>query len=190
MSNPLNLSSTGFSFGSPGLNKLGSGSIGGGFGGGGGLGTTTSTSTTTGGFSLGGTTGSTGFGLPSVGSQPALSTLSTSVAQQQPQATLGSLTIPAATSTSAISTPAASTLATTSTTSSSSSSAAAAATTTTQATPQPANAIAFKVVDDYINKWMSELEVHEKDFLNQATQLNALDKLMIDNGEKVSFAFF
>jgi len=32
---------------------------------------------------------------------------------------------------------------------------------------------------------MSELDSQEKDFLNQATQLNALDKLMIENGDKV-----
>jgi nuclear pore complex protein Nup62 len=32
---------------------------------------------------------------------------------------------------------------------------------------------------------MTDLDVQEKDFLNQATQLNALDKLMIENGEKI-----
>lgn len=34
---------------------------------------------------------------------------------------------------------------------------------------------------------MSDLDAQEKDFLNQATQLNALDKLMVENGDKVSF---
>jgi len=32
---------------------------------------------------------------------------------------------------------------------------------------------------------MNELDSQEKDFLSQATQLNALDKLMIENGDKV-----
>lgn len=32
---------------------------------------------------------------------------------------------------------------------------------------------------------MGDLDSQEKDFLNQATQLNALDKLMIENGDKI-----
>ena len=51
---------------------------------------------------------------------------------------------------------------------------------------QQQSTLSFRVLEDYINKWMGELDLQEKDFLNQATQLNALDKLMIDNGEKVS----
>ena len=47
--------------------------------------------------------------------------------------------------------------------------------------------ITYKVLEDYINKWMGDLDEQEKDFLNQATQLNALDKLMMDNGEKVFY---
>lgn len=47
--------------------------------------------------------------------------------------------------------------------------------------------ITFKILEDYINKWMSELDSQERDFLNQATQLNALDKLMIENGDKVTY---
>ena len=34
---------------------------------------------------------------------------------------------------------------------------------------------------------MSELDSQERDFLNQATQLNALDNLMIENGDKVIY---
>ena len=49
--------------------------------------------------------------------------------------------------------------------------------------------LTFKVLEDYINKWMNELDSQEKDFLNQATQLNALDKLMIENGDKVDFFY-
>jgi nuclear pore complex protein Nup62 len=47
------------------------------------------------------------------------------------------------------------------------------------------NSITFRVLEDYINKWMSDLDDQEKDFISQATQLNALDKLMIANGEKL-----
>lgn len=47
--------------------------------------------------------------------------------------------------------------------------------------------LTFKILEDYVNKWMSDLDSQEKDFLNQATQLNALDKLMVENGEKVIF---
>jgi nuclear pore complex protein Nup62 len=50
---------------------------------------------------------------------------------------------------------------------------------------QTNSSISYKVLEDYINKWMTDLDVQEKDFLNQATQLNALDKLMIENGEKI-----
>jgi hypothetical protein len=32
---------------------------------------------------------------------------------------------------------------------------------------------------------MNDLDAQEKEFLDQACQLNALDRLMIDNGEKV-----
>jgi nuclear pore complex protein Nup62 len=49
--------------------------------------------------------------------------------------------------------------------------------------------VTFKIFEDYVNKWMSELDSQEKDFLSQATQLNALDKVMIDNGEKVIIKF-
>lgn len=57
--------------------------------------------------------------------------------------------------------------------------------TTTTIPSSQSQAITFKVLEDYINKWMSDLDGQEKDFINQATQLNALDKLMIENGEKV-----
>ncbi len=66
-------------------------------------------------------------------------------------------------------------------------------TTTTSALTNPnatqstatSSTLTFKTLEDYVNKWMSELDSQEKDFLNQATQLNALDKLMIENGDKV-----
>jgi nuclear pore complex protein Nup62 len=45
--------------------------------------------------------------------------------------------------------------------------------------------ITFKVLEDHINNWMNDLDTQEKEFLNQACQLNALDRMMIDNGEKI-----
>lgn len=51
--------------------------------------------------------------------------------------------------------------------------------------PAPQTTLTFRVLEDYINKWMSELDGQEKEFINQAVQLNALDKLMIENGEKI-----
>lgn len=60
------------------------------------------------------------------------------------------------------------------------------ATTTTANQQQTTNStLTFKILEDYVNKWMSDLDSQEKDFLNQATQLNALDKLMVENGEKI-----
>ena len=56
-----------------------------------------------------------------------------------------------------------------------------------QQTTNSNSSITYKVLEDYINKWMGDLEAQEKDFLNQATQLNALDKLMMDNGDKVFY---
>ena len=45
--------------------------------------------------------------------------------------------------------------------------------------------ITFKTLEEHINTWMNDLDTQEKEFLDQACQLNALDRLMIDNGEKV-----
>ena len=56
-----------------------------------------------------------------------------------------------------------------------------AATTTTTTT----TTMTFKVLEEHINNWMNDLDAQEKEFLDQACQLNALDRLMIDNGEKV-----
>ena len=48
-----------------------------------------------------------------------------------------------------------------------------------------ASTITFKTLEEHINTWMNDLDTQEKEFLDQACQLNALDRLMIDNGEKV-----
>ncbi len=44
----------------------------------------------------------------------------------------------------------------------------------------------YRQLEESINKWTLELEEQEKIFLQQATQVNAWDRLLIDNGEKVS----
>ncbi|XP_043520882.1 nuclear pore glycoprotein p62 isoform X1 [Frieseomelitta varia] len=48
--------------------------------------------------------------------------------------------------------------------------------------PQPASINSF---EESINKWTMELEEQEKVFVNQAEQVNAWDKLLISNGEKI-----
>lgn len=45
--------------------------------------------------------------------------------------------------------------------------------------------INFCQLEESINKWTLELEEQEKVFVNQATQVNAWDKLLIANGEKI-----
>lgn len=57
-------------------------------------------------------------------------------------------------------------------------------TTTTTTTPATST-MTFKTLEEHINNWMNDLDSQEKEFLDQACQLNALDRLMIDNGEKV-----
>ncbi|KAI5634179.1 hypothetical protein NE865_13097 [Phthorimaea operculella] len=61
------------------------------------------------------------------------------------------------------------------------------ATTTTAAAapPQPFTQISFAQLEENINKWTLELEEQEKTFINQATQINAWDRLLIANGEKI-----
>ncbi|KAK0168120.1 hypothetical protein PV327_001952 [Microctonus hyperodae] len=43
----------------------------------------------------------------------------------------------------------------------------------------------FCQLEESINKWTLELEEQEKVFMNQAAQVNAWDKLLITNGEKI-----
>jgi len=43
----------------------------------------------------------------------------------------------------------------------------------------------YRQLEEGINKWTLELEEQEKVFLNQATQVNAWDRLLMDNGEKI-----
>lgn len=43
----------------------------------------------------------------------------------------------------------------------------------------------YRQLEEAINKWTLELEEQEKVFLNQATQVNAWDRLLVNNGEKI-----
>ncbi|KAG5311388.1 NUP62 protein, partial [Pseudoatta argentina] len=58
-------------------------------------------------------------------------------------------------------------------------------TTVSSATGIQPGAINFCQLEESINKWTLELEEQEKVFVNQATQVNAWDKLLITNGEKI-----
>ncbi|XP_020295283.1 nuclear pore glycoprotein p62 [Pseudomyrmex gracilis] len=59
------------------------------------------------------------------------------------------------------------------------------ATTVSSATGVQPGAINFCQLEESINKWTLELEEQEKVFVNQASQINAWDKLLITNGEKI-----
>ncbi|KAF9423666.1 hypothetical protein HW555_000992 [Spodoptera exigua] len=60
-----------------------------------------------------------------------------------------------------------------------------ATTTTASVPPQMVTSITFAQLEENINKWTLELEEQEKTFINQATQINAWDRLLIANGEKI-----
>ncbi|XP_071955415.1 uncharacterized protein [Antedon mediterranea] len=44
----------------------------------------------------------------------------------------------------------------------------------------------YRELEEAINKWTVELEEQEKVFLQQATQVNAWDRLLVENGEKIT----
>ncbi|NXG45490.1 NUP62 protein, partial [Psilopogon haemacephalus] len=60
----------------------------------------------------------------------------------------------------------------------------AAAITTTSASGPPV--MTYAQLESLINKWSLELEDQEKHFLHQATQVNAWDRTLIENGEKIT----
>jgi len=47
----------------------------------------------------------------------------------------------------------------------------------------------YKELEEQMNKWAMELEHQEKLFLEQATKVNAWDKVLIKNGEEVNNLF-
>lgn len=44
----------------------------------------------------------------------------------------------------------------------------------------------YRQLEEAINKWTQELEEQEAVFLDQATQVNAWDRLLIENGDMVA----
>ncbi|XP_061454748.1 nucleoporin-62 C-terminal-like protein [Rhineura floridana] len=56
--------------------------------------------------------------------------------------------------------------------------------TTTAVTAPPV--MTYTQLESLINKWSLELEDQEKHFLQQATQVNAWDRTLIENGEKIT----
>ncbi|XP_034940733.1 nuclear pore glycoprotein p62 [Chelonus insularis] len=120
-------------------------------------GTTTAATTQSTGFSLGNTSTSLGFSLNKSTAAPTTTTTNSTIA-----------TTAAVPTTNAAQT----TLGSTTTVSSSSSSG-------------QTGAMNFCQLEEAINKWTLELEEQEKAFMNQAAQINAWDKLLITNGEKI-----
>lgn len=47
----------------------------------------------------------------------------------------------------------------------------------------------YRQLEDSINKWTQELEEQEAVFLDQATQVNAWDRLLIENGDMVTINY-
>jgi len=67
----------------------------------------------------------------------------------------------------------------------------AAVTTTTSLTSaaapaQPTRSLTYKQLEDQIDKWYVELEDQQSSFLKQATEVNAWDKQLIENGQKIT----
>lgn len=58
-------------------------------------------------------------------------------------------------------------------------------TTVSSASSGTSTSLNFCQLEENINKWTLELEEQEKVFMNQATQVNAWDRLLIGNGEKI-----
>uniref|UniRef100_A0A663FCS3 Nuclear pore glycoprotein p62 n=1 Tax=Aquila chrysaetos chrysaetos TaxID=223781 RepID=A0A663FCS3_AQUCH len=61
-----------------------------------------------------------------------------------------------------------------------------AAITTTTTTSSAPPVMTYAQLESLINKWSLELEDQEKHFLHQATQVNAWDQTLIENGEKIT----
>ncbi|NXV79595.1 NUP62 protein, partial [Atlantisia rogersi] len=56
----------------------------------------------------------------------------------------------------------------------------------TTATASAPPVMTYAQLESLINKWSLELEDQEKHFLHQATQVNAWDRTLIENGEKIT----
>ena len=58
-------------------------------------------------------------------------------------------------------------------------------TTASSAAVAPGSTMSYRQLEEAINKWTIELEEQEKIFLNQATQVNAWDRMIFENGETI-----
>uniref|UniRef100_A0A8C1TRH2 Nuclear pore glycoprotein p62 n=1 Tax=Cyprinus carpio TaxID=7962 RepID=A0A8C1TRH2_CYPCA len=59
-------------------------------------------------------------------------------------------------------------------------------TSSTIVTSSTAPVMSYAQLEALINKWSSELEDQERHFLQQATQVNAWDRMLVENGEKIT----
>ncbi|XP_039550119.1 nucleoporin 62 like isoform X2 [Pimephales promelas] len=59
-------------------------------------------------------------------------------------------------------------------------------TSTSVLTTSTAPVMSYAQLEALINKWSSELEDQERHFLQQATQVNAWDRMLVENGEKIT----
>ncbi|XP_016116140.1 nuclear pore glycoprotein p62-like [Sinocyclocheilus grahami] len=59
-------------------------------------------------------------------------------------------------------------------------------TSTAAVTTSTAPVLSYAQLEALINKWSSELEDQERHFLQQATQVNAWDRMLVENGEKIT----
>ncbi|XP_052470102.1 nuclear pore glycoprotein p62-like [Carassius gibelio] len=59
-------------------------------------------------------------------------------------------------------------------------------TSSTILTTSTAPVMSYAQLEDLINKWSSELEDQKRHFLQQATQVNAWDRMLVENGEKIT----
>lgn len=143
---------------------------------------TTTASIPSSGFSLGAASGASGFKLGGFGSTtsttPAAAVTTTTAAPSGlaafslPSNTASSL-FSGSSSISATTTTAPTAVATTTT----------AVTTTTATTISPTTT--YAQLEEMINRWSEELQGQEKVFLEQATQVNAWDRVLHENGEKI-----
>ncbi len=46
-------------------------------------------------------------------------------------------------------------------------------------------ALNYRQLEEAVNRWTLDLEEQEKIFLQQATQVNAWDRVLVENGDKV-----
>ncbi|XP_013856837.1 nucleoporin 62 like [Austrofundulus limnaeus] len=60
------------------------------------------------------------------------------------------------------------------------------ATATTISTTAAPPVMTYAQLESLINKWSLELEDQERHFLQQATQVNAWDRMLVENGEKIT----